>query len=81
MSFTYISAPDTLPHWIDGKAVESTGDRRSDVFDPALGKVARTVALASEADVNAAVASAVRAQAAWGETAPQRRARVLFKMR
>ncbi len=81
MSFTYISAPDTLPHWIDGKAVESTGDRSREVFDPALGKVARRVALASEADVNAAVASAVRAQVAWGETAPQRRARVIFKMR
>ncbi len=81
MSFTYIKPPDTLPHWIDGKPAEATGGRNSEVFDPALGKVARQVGLASEADVNAAVASAVRAQTAWGAMAPQRRARVMFAMR
>jgi len=81
MSLTYINAPDTITHWIDGKPVESTGDQSKPVFDPALGEVARKVALASEADVNAAVASAAKAQVAWGEMAAQRRARVLFKMK
>ncbi|QID16579.1 CoA-acylating methylmalonate-semialdehyde dehydrogenase [Nitrogeniibacter mangrovi] len=81
MSFTYIKAPDTIPHWIDGKPVEATGDAHKPVFDPALGEVARQVGLASEADVNAAVASAARAQVAWGEMAAQRRARVMFRMK
>jgi malonate-semialdehyde dehydrogenase (acetylating)/methylmalonate-semialdehyde dehydrogenase len=81
MSFTYINAPDTITHWIDGKPVEATSGQRKPVFDPALGEVARTVALASEADVNAAVASAAAAQIAWGDLAPQRRARVMFKMK
>ena len=81
MSFTYINAPDTLTHWIDGKPVEATGDQSKPVFDPALGEVARQVGLASVEDVNAAVASAAQAQVAWGELAPQRRARVMFKMK
>ncbi|WP_298828031.1 CoA-acylating methylmalonate-semialdehyde dehydrogenase [uncultured Piscinibacter sp.] len=81
MSFTYINAPETVSHWIDGQAVEATGDKVGLVFDPALGEVARRVALASQADVDRAVASAVKAQVAWGEMAPQRRARVMFKMK
>lgn len=81
MSFSYISAPDVIPHWIDGKPQESAGDRSVDVLDPAYGVVARKVQLAVDADVEQAVASASRAQVAWGALAPQRRARVLFKMK
>ncbi|MEZ5628103.1 MAG: aldehyde dehydrogenase family protein [Rhodocyclaceae bacterium] len=81
MSPTYTTAPDTLTHWIDGRPVAATGERSAEVFDPALGRVARTVGLASVADVDAAVASAARAQVEWGALAPQRRARVLFRMK
>ena len=41
----------------------------------------RSVDLATQAEVDAAVASAVHAQASWAEHAPQRRARVLFRMK
>ena len=81
MSLAYTTAPDLITHWIDGKPVAATGGEHKPVFDPALGEVARQVGLASAADVNAAVASAAKAQVEWGETAPQRRARVMFKMK
>lgn len=81
MSTTYINAPSKIPHWVDGKACDSLGKRCADVFDPALGKVARQVQLATEEDVNAAVNSAEQAQLAWGSLPPQRRSQVLFKMK
>ena len=80
MSLTYTSAPDTIAHWIDNEA-RTGGGRSQPVYDPAHGRVARQVTLATEAEVNAAVASAAAAQPAWAGTAPQKRARVLFKMR
>ena len=67
----------TIPHWIDGKTVAPVGTRTQDVFNPALGAVARQVALASVADVDAAVASARAAWPAWADTPPLRRARVM----
>ena len=81
MSISYAAAPAHIGHWIDNEFRRGSDDRQSPVFDPALGKVARNVDLASQADVNSAVASAVSAQAKWGALAPQRRARVLFKMK
>lgn len=71
---------DTLPHWLNGQPDPLRGGRRADVYDPAHGRVVRRVALASQADVADAVASAAAAQPAWGALPPQRRARVLFRM-
>lgn len=53
---------DTLTHWIDGQRTALDSTRSADVFDPALGQVARQVLLASDADVSRAVASAAAAQ-------------------
>ncbi len=66
-----------LTHWIAGAASRGSGTRAQTVWNPATGAAARQVLLASEADVNAAVAAAVAAQPAWGETPPIRRARVM----
>ncbi len=71
------AAPDTVTHWIDGKAASGTGTRAMDVFNPATGKVARRVVMASAEDVNRAVASASAAFDGWANTPPIRRARVL----
>ena len=49
------------------------------MFNPATGAVARQVALASLAEVNAAVAAAQAAFPAWADTPPLRRARVMIK--
>lgn len=63
-------------HWIAGRAVAGRG-RCQTVWNPATGAAARQVQLATEADVSAAVAAAVAAQPAWGDTPPIRRARVM----
>ena len=70
-----------LTHMINGRAVEGTSDRFGDVFNPALGKVSARVPLASVAEVDAAVAAAKAAFPAWSETAPIKRARVMFKFK
>ncbi|MDP9443313.1 MAG: CoA-acylating methylmalonate-semialdehyde dehydrogenase [Actinomycetota bacterium] len=55
--------------------------RLADVYDPATGAVARTVALADGDDVRAAVAAAARAFPAWRDTSLSRRTAVLFAFR
>ncbi|WP_158847074.1 CoA-acylating methylmalonate-semialdehyde dehydrogenase [Saccharothrix deserti] len=72
---------NTIPHWIDGARTTGVSTRTSDVFNPATGAVASQVTLAEEADVNLAVASAVKAAEAWGESSLSTRSRVLFKFR
>jgi malonate-semialdehyde dehydrogenase (acetylating) / methylmalonate-semialdehyde dehydrogenase len=76
------TATTTVGHWIAGErvAASSAPDARTQaVFNPATGAVARQVALASKADVDAAVAAAQSAFAAWADTPPIRRARVMLK--
>ncbi len=65
-----------VTHWIGGRAVPG-GGARLPVFNPATGAVAREVALATSADVAAAVESARAALPGWSQTPPVRRARVL----
>jgi malonate-semialdehyde dehydrogenase (acetylating)/methylmalonate-semialdehyde dehydrogenase len=68
-----------LTHFIGGKAVPGKSGRFSDVFDPNTGAVQAKAPLASEAEVQTAIADAEAAQPAWAATNPQRRARVLMK--
>ena len=69
------------PHWIGGLAVPGASGRAADVFNPSLGVVASRVALASEAEVGAAVAAARAAFPGWAATPALKRARVLFKFK
>ena len=66
-----------VAHWISGAPARGTGTRSQTVWNPTTGARARQVLLASEADVDTAVAAAVAAQPAWGDMPPIRRARVL----
>ncbi len=68
-----------IGHFIYGKSVAGAGDRRGDVFNPATGEVQAQVALAGRTELDAALASAKRAQPAWAATNPQRRARVMMR--
>ncbi len=68
-----------IGHFIGGKHVKGASGRTSDVFQPMTGEVIAKVALATAAEVRAAVENAKAAQPAWAATNPQRRARVLFK--
>jgi malonate-semialdehyde dehydrogenase (acetylating)/methylmalonate-semialdehyde dehydrogenase len=69
----------TIGHFIGGKSVAGTSGREADVFNPNTGEVSARVALASKAEVDAAVASAHGAQPAWAARNPQFRARVMMK--
>ncbi|HEY4801626.1 MAG TPA: CoA-acylating methylmalonate-semialdehyde dehydrogenase, partial [Paraburkholderia sp.] len=71
----------TLTHFVNGKPLAGTSDRYGDVFNPAFGKVSARVPLATVAEVDAAVAAAQAAFPAWAETAPIKRARILFKFK
>src|SRR5580704_19752680 len=66
-------------HFIGGKRVAGTSGRTSEVFQPMDGTVRGTVALASPAELRAAVLNAKAAQPAWAAVNPQRRVRVLMK--
>jgi len=68
-------------HWIDGRRFESSAERRMELFNPATGEGGASVSLASAETVAKAVQSASRAWPAWADTAPIRRARVLFKFK
>ncbi len=66
-------------HFIGGKHVAGKSGRTGEVFQPMDGTVRAHVALASKAEVRAAVENAAAAQPAWAAVNPQRRARVLMK--
>jgi len=68
-----------IGHFIGGKHVKGASGRTGDVFQPMTGEVIGKVALATAAEVRAAVENAKAAQPAWAATNPQRRARVMFK--
>ena len=71
---------NTIGHHIGGKHVPGTG-KTQPVFNPATGEISGHVALASPAEVDAAVAIATAAWPAWAATPPLRRARVMFKFK
>ena len=60
----------TIPHFVKGKGVDGTSGRFADVFNPATGEVQAKVALASKAEVDAAVAVAAAAFPGWAATPP-----------
>ena len=68
----------TIQHFIDGHRTALSSTRTADVFNPSTGAVQAKVLLASAADVDTAVASAVEAQKEWAAFNPQKRARVLM---
>ena len=70
-----------ITHWIDGRTVPGTSGRTGRVFDPATGSQAAEVDFASADEVDAAVASAVRANVEWRATNLSRRAEVMFAVR
>lgn len=71
----------TIHHWIGGVQVPGQSGRTSNVFHPASGKVQASVALASPAEVDAAVSAASAVFPSWSAQPALRRARVLFRFR
>jgi malonate-semialdehyde dehydrogenase (acetylating)/methylmalonate-semialdehyde dehydrogenase len=70
-----------IPHFISGKPLDGASQRFGDVYNPNTGEVQAKVAFATDAEVDAAVQSAAKAQIGWAATNPQRRARVMFEFK
>ena len=70
-----------IDHYIAGRLQPGQSGRWGEVFNPATGGIEARVALADVAEVNAAVAAATAAFAGWSQTAPLRRARILFRFK
>ena len=68
-----------IPHFIEGRRSNLSSTRTADVLNPSTGQVQAQVLMASAADVDTAVQSAVEAQKEWAAWNPQRRARVMMK--
>ncbi|WP_431044388.1 CoA-acylating methylmalonate-semialdehyde dehydrogenase [Streptomyces sp. P1-3] len=71
----------TIDHWIGGKTVEGASGHHGPVYNPATGAQETRVALASVAEVDAAVAAAKDAYRTWGKTSLARRTAILYRYR
>ncbi|MDO9377219.1 MAG: CoA-acylating methylmalonate-semialdehyde dehydrogenase [Nocardioidaceae bacterium] len=71
----------SINHWIGGASVPGTGGRTADVTNPATGEVTGQVDLASQDDVQAAVAAATAAFPGWRDTSLTKRTQILFAFR
>ncbi|MCH2418815.1 MAG: CoA-acylating methylmalonate-semialdehyde dehydrogenase [Acidimicrobiales bacterium] len=70
-----------IQHLIDGHTVTGSSGDTGPVFDPATGEQTAKVALASAAEVDAAVASAKAAFDEWGGVSLARRTKLLLAFR
>ncbi|WP_404481886.1 aldehyde dehydrogenase family protein [Novosphingobium sp. BL-52-GroH] len=72
--------PAVLGMLIDGAWQQSSGGNTLETRDPATGRTIATIADASPADVDDAVAAARRAFPAWSQTVPAARAAILNRI-
>ena len=70
-----------VSHWIDNAEHASKSGRTAPVFDPALGGATKEVALANEAEIAAAIASAKKAFPAWRNESLAKRQAIIFNFR
>lgn len=81
---TTAAVADRVPvvrSWIAGKPYISHGTRTAPVYDPALGRRTKVLALADDEEIKAAVAAASAAFPAWSELSIARRQAILFRFR
>jgi acyl-CoA reductase-like NAD-dependent aldehyde dehydrogenase len=67
---------------VNGERTEASDRQTFDVYDPSSGDVLASVAKATKADVDHAVAAAHAAleSKAWGGMAPAERGRIMFRV-
>ncbi|MDR6626946.1 CoA-acylating methylmalonate-semialdehyde dehydrogenase [Caulobacter segnis] len=70
-----------IAHFVNGQALVGSSGRFGDVFNPNTGEVQARVQFATDAELDAAVQVAAKAQVGWAQTNPQRRARVMFEFK
>jgi len=72
---------NTKGYFVDGGPHESSSSEYFDVFNPSTGEILGRVPDCTQQEVDAAVASAVRAFRPWADTPPMKRVQVLYKFR
>ncbi|MCA0357325.1 MAG: CoA-acylating methylmalonate-semialdehyde dehydrogenase [Proteobacteria bacterium] len=70
-----------IAHFVNGQTLVGTSGRFGDVFNPNTGEVQARVQFATDAELDAAVQIAAKAQIGWAQTNPQRRARIMFEFK
>jgi malonate-semialdehyde dehydrogenase (acetylating)/methylmalonate-semialdehyde dehydrogenase len=70
-----------ISHWIDGAESPSVSGRTAPVYNPATGAQTAQVALADQAEVDAAIASAQRGFEVWSTFSIAKRQAVVFAFR
>ena len=70
-----------LEHFVGGKLISGSSDRKSKVFNPSTGEQESEVRLASKADLDQAVEIAKKAFETWSLKPALQRARVMFKFK
>ena len=70
-----------IEHFIDGKIVSGSSDRKGKVFNPATGQQESEVRLGSKSDLDLAVEKAKKAYETWSIKPPLQRARIIFKFK
>ena len=72
---------DRISHWINGALDTTTPARTGDIYNPATGKVTKTVAFGTAATVDSAVDAATTAFSTWRHSTLTKRTQVLFAFR
>ena len=70
-----------IEHFIGGKQIPGSSDRKSQIFNPATGEKISEVRLASKSDLDQAVQVAKKAFETWSLKPALQRARVMFKFK
>ena len=70
-----------VSHWIDGAERPSSSGRTAPVYNPATGVVQAEVALADQAEIDEAIASAQRGYEVWSGYSIAKRLNVMFAFR
>ncbi|MDA9234207.1 aldehyde dehydrogenase family protein, partial [Candidatus Pelagibacter sp.] len=70
-----------LEHFVGGKFISGSSEKKSKVFNPATGEQESEVRLASKADLDQAVEIAKKAFETWSLKPSLVRARVMFKFK
>lgn len=70
-----------IGHWIDGTLHASRSGRTAPVYDPAIGRQTKEVALADEVEVALAIGSAAKAFPGWAAMSMTKRQAIVFRFR
>jgi malonate-semialdehyde dehydrogenase (acetylating)/methylmalonate-semialdehyde dehydrogenase len=70
-----------ITHWINGALDTTKAARSGDVYNPATGKISKTVAFGTAATVDSAVTAATNAFSEWRHSSLTKRSQVLFAFR